>query len=266
MKYRSGKSRSGSRYINGVLGMLAFLLFIYYWPLFRGVVYPIVEPLVRGYGGSKSTIHIVPEFIAVYFSSRNALIEKNHALELAVERLENGVAQQDAILREQALIADVQSPGSTAPVIVLYPLAEDITKLYSTIILSKGFKDGIEKGGIVYIRGLQPVCEITEVYDRTSQCELLSKGNRETQAVTGSSTIMLTLKGEGGGSFIAETPKGTLVSVGEDVYLRSNPAYKLGTVVSVQDDEQATGATVYVRGAYNPVHSSVMYVHARYAP
>lgn len=266
MKYRSGRRNNRIKYINILLAFVAFGLFIYYWPQFRTVARPLIEPVMRGYGGTKGFLNFFPESFTTYFSSRNDLATRNADLEMEVERLENRLAERDALLRERALLAGVSAEPQLAPSIVMYPIAEDITKMYSTILLSKGYKDGVEKSALVYVRGLQPVCEIVEVYDKTSLCELYSKGNRITEGVTSSSSITLSLSGIGGGSFIAEAPKGALIAVGETVYLRSNQAFTLGTVVLIKEDEQSTGAKIYVRGAYNPVTSSLFYMNARYAP
>lgn len=263
MKYLSDRSKSKNRYLNIVLGFIAFTLFIYYWPTFRAIIYPIVEPVMRGYGSTKSVIDVMPSFIATYLTSHKTLAEANRNLETNVERLENQLAEREAFIREQLLIQGPGSAHSAGAVVVLYPIAEDVTKLYSTLLLSKGYKDSIQKGSIVYVRGMQPVCEIIEVYDKTSLCELFSKGNRVTEAVTSSSTITLSLVGEGGGNFTASIPKGMAVEVGENVYLRSDPTYTLGTVVTVKEDEQATGAKIYVKGAYNPVTSSVFYISTK---
>lgn len=266
MKYLSGRSRDRHKYWNITLALAAFGLFVYFWPAFRAAFYPEIEPIIRGYGTSKVVAALVPSSVASYFSSHKTLADKNKALELDIERLENLVAEKDAQVREISAVSSAHVSPTQFPIIVLYPIAEDITKIYSTILLSKGYKDGVEERSLVYVRGLQPVCEIVEVYDRTSLCELLSKGNRVTEAVTSSSGIMLSLSGTGGGSFMAEAPKGAEISIGEDVYLRSDQSHKLGTVIAIKDDEQSTGAKIYVRGAYNPVHSSVFYLKARYAP
>lgn len=246
------------------LGLIAFTLFIYFWPAFKSTVYPALEPTVTTYGGSKVFARMVPTFVSTYFTTHKDLYDRNVQLEKEIERLENKVAEQDALIRESGFVHDA-SVSANASVIALYPLMEDKTKLYSTIILSKGYKDGIQKDALVFVRGMQPACQIIEVYDKTSLCELFSKSGRVTEAVTGSSTLTLSLTGNGGGDFIAELPKGTEISPGENVYLRSNPAYVLGTVVLVKDDDQATGVRVYVRGAYNPVTSSVFYMNATYA-
>jgi cell shape-determining protein MreC len=266
MTYLSGRARSRKKYLNAILGIIAFALFIYFWISVQNAAHPIVEPAARGYSGFKNAVFVLPASISTYFASRAALAQKNAELELMVEHLENQLAQKDALMRsaEDAGLGSMSS--STRPVIVMYPVVEDMTHLYSTVLLSKGYKDGLEKGGLVYIRGQQAVCEIVEVYTTTSLCELLSKGGRSTEGVTSSSSLTLTLVGQGGGNFISDMPKVGDLSVGEVVYLRSNPALVLGTVVSVQSDDQATAAKVYVRGAYNPATSQVFYTNSKYVP
>lgn len=241
-----------------------FLLVVYYWSPIQSFFYPYIEPVVQKYSSTKGAISIMPSFVSTYFVSHKTLAEKNARLEVAIERLENELASLDASMREQGLAKNAGTAPSSS-VLVMYPLMEDSTKLYSTILLSKGYKDGVEEGSVVYVRGMQPVCTIVNVYDRTSLCELLSKGKKVTEAVTVSGTIMLSISGQGGGSFIADVPKTTPVSVGDDIYLRSNPALKIGSIVSIKEDDQSTGMKLYIRGIYNPVTSSVFYLNTHYA-
>jgi hypothetical protein len=77
--------------------------------------------------------------------------------------------------------------------------------------------------------------------------------------VTSSSTITLSLVGRGG-YFLANIERDTPVSVGETVYLRSNPKFIIGTVKQVANNNQDTSWHVFVEGAYNPVTSSIFYV------
>lgn len=266
MTYLSGKSKSRGKYLQPVLSVIAFILFIYFWPALRTVAYPLVEPLMRGYKSSKNATGFLPSSFSTYFTSRQTLSARNADLENAVERLENQLAQKDALLRQEADAQAGRVATSSVPVVVLYPIAEDATKLYSTILLSKGYKDGLQKGGLVYVRGQQAACEVVEVYTTTSLCELLSKGGRTTEGVTSLSHITVTLLGQGGGNFTAELPQAANLQVGETVYLRSDPSMLLGTIVSIKTDEQATNSTVYVRGAYNPVTSQVFYINSKYAP
>jgi cell shape-determining protein MreC len=264
MTYLSGKSKSRRTYIRYAFILATLALVVYFWGTLRPLFYPYIEPVVRGYSSTKGAMKFVPSFISTYFTTHKSLYDRNAQLEVTIERLENELASRDAFIREQELIKNAALPSSPS-VIAMYPLAKDATKLYSTILLSKGYKDGVEKGGMVYVRGLQPVCMIVEVYDRTSLCELLSKGKRVTEAVTASGTVMLSLSGIGAGNFISELPKGINVSVGDEVYLRENQSLRLGSIVSISENEQSTGAKIYVRGMYNPVTSSIFYMNTQYA-
>ena len=80
--------------------------------------------------------------------------------------------------------------------------------------------------------------------------------------VTVSSTtpISLALKGLGGGSFVADVPRDTSVTVGSVVALKGNQTMILGTVTSIIHDDQASSWFVFVRGAYNPMTSNVFYI------
>ena len=130
------------------------------------------------------------------------------------------------------------------------------------MLLSKGFKDGLQAGMVVYVRGRQGVCVIEEVHAATARCTLLSSGGVKTEGVivNASSTEVLPLEGDGGGSFIASVPKGANISLASTVVYKADPTIKLGTVVDIQDDPQDVFMRVYIRGAYNPVSSSVFYV------
>ncbi len=261
MTYLSGRSKVRRVYMRYALVAVLLLLVVYYWTAIRTFLYPFAEPVIRGYASTKGVVTFMPSFVSTYFVSHKTLADKNAQLEVTIERLENELASKEAFIREQGFarsVAEANAPST----LVMYPLTEDITKIYSTIVLSKGYKDGVVEGGIVYIRGMQPVCTILEVHDRTSLCELFSKGKRITEAVTASGTVALSLSGIGGGNFLAEVPKGTSVAVGDEVYLRADQGLKLGSIVSIK---QYTGMKLYVRGMYNPVTSSIFYMSTAYA-
>lgn len=264
MTYLSGKAKARRAYIRYGSLFILFILTVYFWGDMKSFLYPYVEPVIRKYSSTKGTIRILPSFVSTYFVSHKTLADENARLEVAIERLENEIASRDAFMREQGALLNSGTDTSSS-VLVMYPLTEDMTKIYSTILLSKGYKDGVEAGGVVYVRGAQPVCTIVNVYDRTSLCELFSKGGRITEGVTASSTITLSLTGAGGGNFTAEVPKVTPVSLGDEVYLRSDRSMKLGSIVAIKEDDQSTGMKLYIRGIYNPVTSSIFYMNTRYA-
>ncbi len=261
MTYLSGKAQKKRNYIKYAVLTSVFLVVVFFWPIIRKYTYSILEPGVVKYGATKQSFVIFPEFFSTYLTSHKTLAEKNKNLELEVERLENALRDREADLRE--LVADTIVPTSASSTnktpIVLYPLMQDVTKLYSTVLLSKGFKDGVSIGDTVYVRGNQAACTIQEVFTSTALCLLFTSSGVTTEGVTSSSSITLTLVGRGG-HFLADIPRDTPVVAGEMVYLRSNQRIILGTVQQVANNNQDTSWHVFVEGAYNPVTSSIFYV------
>lgn len=259
MKYLSGKTQKRKTYTRYMLYFGVFLLLISFWPFLRKHIYPTIEPVVIGYSTAKESFSFFPEFFRTYLTSHQSLVKKQIELERYIELLENTVAEKDALLRENVQESSTTEKDSSRHTLVMYPLMEDITRIYSTILLSKGFKEGVTIGSLVYLRGHQAVCTIKEVYTSSSLCLLLTASGIVTEGVTSSSSITLSLVGRGG-HFLADIARDTPVIAGETVYLRSNPTMVLGTVRQVANNNQDTSWHVFVEGAYNPVSSSVFYV------
>jgi cell shape-determining protein MreC len=258
MTYLSDRTRRRKNYKYYVVFVVLFSALVYFWPNVRVFLYRHIEPVITSYGSSKTFFSDVPKAISTYFTSRNEFAENKVVLELNIENLENRVRELEGIIEEYELRGEIidSTPKST---MILYPVMQDITKIYSTIILSKGFRNGVEEGSLVYIRGKQPVCTITEVYDKTSLCRLLSSSGEKIEGVT-SSAHTLFLEGLGGGAFVADVPYDAAITLGQTVALKSEQSMILGKIVEIVEDEQTTTLHVYVRGEYNPVTSNVFYI------
>ncbi len=267
MTYLSGRDQKKKKIMYIFFPIVFFFFCIMYWVYARGFLYPFFVTVVTKYSSVKYSIMHVPDFFSTYTTSRALLTEKNKTYEITIERLENELAEKNAKLKEFGVISVDLGDSYVSSTIVMYPLVEDITKIYSTILLSKGFKDGVEKDANVYVRGLQPVCSIKEVFTSTSLCELLSASGREVEAVIGSetssSTIAVTLIGRGGGAFLADVARDTPIVVGDAVFLKSDQSMRIGHVVDVIHNNQDTSWRVFVRGAYNPVTSSTFYIRRK---
>jgi hypothetical protein len=260
MTYLSDKTNINKKRFYYFIILCALGIVVYFWPSIRIKLYPYVEPLVVTINITKNFIINIPSSTYRHFSSLKKISEQNTSLLLTIERLENEIAEKDAFIKENNFImnGDIFKPIST---IVLYPVMKDITTMYSTILFSKGFKSGVEEKSTVYLRGKQPVCVISQVYDSTSLCKLLSAPGTETQAVDGATNVTLFLIGIGGGAFTADVTRNTNVNVGDNIYLASDQTMKLGEVVDIIRNDQDTAVHVYVRGMYNPLTSSVFYIN-----
>lgn len=260
MTYLSGRADKRRRNIKYAAFAAFFLLLVIFWALLKKTLYPVLAPGVVQYANVKSSFDIFPEFFRTYLISHKSLIQKEKELELTVERLENELALKEGLLKEQSVrIFGTTTESRTSPPVVMYPLMQDSLSIYSTILLSKGFEDGIEIGDVIFVRGKQVVCTIKEVYTSTSLCLLLTASGVVTEGVTASSSLVLSLTGRGG-HFIADVVRDTPILVGEKIYLRSDPTMVLGEVTEVANNNQDTSWHVFVKGAYNPVTTSLFYV------
>jgi cell shape-determining protein MreC len=267
MTYLSDKARKRNTLRRSFWYVGVFIIFVFLWRYIHPFLYSSIEPVAVGYGSTKQSLSFLPEFMRTYMTSRQELLSKQQSLEREIEQLENMLAEKDALLRERGGLVEAHGSTSTEEVskslsshaIVLYPLMQDVTRIYSTILFSKGFKDGLTVGNLVYLRGNQVACIIKEVYNNSSLCQLLSASGVVTEGVTSSSSVALTLVGRGG-HFLADIARDTPVGVGEKVYLRSNPKMIIGEVTQIANNNQDTSWHVFVSGAYNPVTSSIFYV------
>lgn len=258
MTYLSDRKKSRLQYKYYIVVVLVLGVIVYFWTGIRSALLPYSEPVAVKYGLSKSYTKAAPSSFFTFFSSKYTLASKNKELELSVERLENELALRNSKLRELYSI-ESNSISTSTRVIVMYPLLEDITSVYSTVLLSKGFKDGVTVDMVVYIRGRQPVCVIKEVYTSTSLCKLFSAYGESIEGVLGDVTLYV--KGDGGGTYLADIPRGTVITDGDPVYLKRDQSMVLGNVVSVTRDDQAAFWKVYIRGAYNPTNSHIFYTN-----
>jgi cell shape-determining protein MreC len=261
MTYLSDKTASRRRTFRLVLILAILGILSYGWIRIRSSLIPVAEPMFVTAHGIVGKIVGVPYAFVNYMRSRDSFLAQITALENHTEELENQIAllQNDlAIAQEQADIIKLEGEKPRAS-IFMYPLAEDITKLYSTILLSKGFKDGVQDGSIVYVRGREAVCVIEELHSSTSLCKLFSAAGNQIEGVALSTKENIPLTGDGGGNYLALLPKGADFSIGETVMYKSDQTMKLGTIADIKNDPQDIFVRVYVRGAYNPLTSSIFY-------
>ena len=258
MTYLSDKEQKRNRNKKIILFLLLFLVITISWQNIQKILYPYFESTVFAYSNTKKVVVFLPENVTSLFKSRNYYNNRIKELEENIERLENKVASHEGDLIDSQIKMDHQNEESLSTLIA-HPLIMDISSVYSTIVLSKGFRDGVDEGMIVYVRGMQPVGYISKIHDKTSEMFLFSAPKNKVDGVT-FDEVILPLVGIGGGNFIASIPKDISIKIGDSVYYRSNTKMKLGTVFDIKDDQQDVFVRVYVGGAYNPVKSNNFFI------
>ncbi len=236
--------------------IVLFLIVIIFWSPVKKFSYPIVEPVLTFVVSVKDFIFLIPKNIVIYFHSKNYYDERVKNLEQNVEDLENKLAINEEIIRSQNLLKDVKD---IKKIIVANPVLRDPTSIYNTVILSKGFSDGINISYLVYIRGMEPVGKIEKVHSKTSELNLFSASGNKIDGVLINEKI-IPLVGTGGGNFIANLPKDFAVNVGDNIYYATKGYGLLGTVSDIQNDIQDTYSKVYIKGTYNPMNVNNFYI------
>lgn len=259
MTYLSDKKKQQSRWIRYSALVIFLLVISIFWKQVRSVAYPVVIPVAQGVSNVLSGIFSMPSFFSTYLTSHKTSTEKIELLEKNIELLENRVASQDAELEHYIAKDELQSKGHLATLEVNM-IAQDLYFLYSTMLISKGFTDGVEEGMIVYTRGYEPVGTVTEVYGDTALVSLLSSTGNKVNGFTGQNKITLPLVGDGGGNFISQIQKDIEVKIGDDIFLSQNPVMKVGNIVDIQGSAQDFFRTVYIRGAYNPAKQNNYFI------
>lgn len=264
MTYLSDKTKNRRQIFSLVFITVLLLVLSFGWIKIRSSLSPIAEPVVVTSNKFLKGIINIPSTITNYFRSRDSYEAQTTNLQNSIEDLENKIAilqaENDSLKGVEIKINESGIKETTKPSTILYPLVQDITRLYSTILLSKGFNDNIKENAVVYIRGRQPVCIIEELHSTTSLCKLLSANGNIVEGVTIETKENINLTGDGGGNFIALLPKESNFVVGESVMYKADQTMKLGDIVDIKNDPQDVFVRVYIRGVYNPVTSSLFYV------
>ena len=233
------------------MAIVFFIVQSVFWKQIRKVTYPVVIPVVSVVSGVVDGVFYIPSFFSTYITFHKTSSERIDALEKNIELLENKVASQNGEL-EQYIAKDELKSKVYSTTLEVYPIAQDLYFLYSTMLITKGFSDGIEEGMIVYTRGYEAVGIVTQVYGSTALVSLLSASGNKVDAFIQENKMTLSLVGAGGGNFTAQIPKDLDVVIGDNIFLTQNPTMNLGTVVDIVGTQQDFFKTVYIRGAYNP--------------
>ncbi|MEN9881536.1 MAG: hypothetical protein RLZZ308_719 [Candidatus Parcubacteria bacterium] len=260
MTYRSVNKRNTTTIRYGVYTLI-FGLVVFFWPSIRPTIYRVLEPVTVRFFEVGGGLIIFPDFINTYFTSHTASALKIEELTRTVELLENEVQQKESIIRELSYTSpDIATSTYTRQHrLTMSSLAEDYTTLYGSILFTKGFKDGIVSGDLVYLRGRNIVCRIKDVYAKSSSCVPYTSHGSSVDGVTSSSSVNLTLSGRGG-YYLASVVRDAPITLGEEVLLREDQSFVLGRVIDIINNNQDTSWHIFVKSDFNPVSASLFYV------
>jgi cell shape-determining protein MreC len=139
---------------------------------------------------------------------------------------------------------------------------------YDTLLIDVGKQQGIMAGDFVAAGGLVYIGRVQEVYGTVSRVILFSAPGEVYSAIlhiqAATSTLAISVSGQGGGSLTAEVPASTQVNIGDDIELPSIMPELIAKVVAVTDNSQASFKTIYAQLPVNIY--TLKYVEVRRQP
>ena len=262
MTYLSDRRSQRVSLIYKLVGVCFLAITVIFWVQIRLFLSPLMFSVSSGVFNIKMTTENSLDSINSFFSTKRVLEDTINLLEQENNTMANEIAEKDSIIAsfDEAYKTETKPNASTVEV---FPFFSPLTHLYGTFIISKGFKNDIQEGMIVYGSGYIPIGKVIRVGTQSSVVELLSADGNELEGlVIGSSTekTVLRLTGMGGGDFIASLPKDIKVETGATVVWKENQKMKLGTVVSVDNVPQAISQKLLIRGMYSPTNATRLFI------
>lgn len=180
-----------------------------------------------------------------------------------IERLQAELAATKAHVEDTALLRaeneslkrmlgrETVSPRVLAAVIARPPFSP-----YDTLMLDVGSAEGVFEGALVSAGGGVVIGRTSQVEEHTARAVLFSAPGEVHQALVmlsakGGSVVPVSLSGQGSGSFKAEVPSGTVVSVGDSVVLPSIGSLFTARIEALEESRGESFITLYLRMPVN---------------
>jgi cell shape-determining protein MreC len=122
---------------------------------------------------------------------------------------------------------------------------------HDIMIVDIGLDDKIYSGDKVYGYNNIEIGFVSHIFSDKAQVILYSSDSIESQVYIGSSNIVATAEGRGGGQFFVDLPKGSSVNIGDTVSTSKLSNSLLGVVKSVIDDPSSPFIRVIITYPFN---------------
>lgn len=262
MTYLSDRRSQRGKLTYKLVSFFILAVVIIFWVQIRLLLSPLMFSISDQLFNIKMATISSLDSVNSFFTTKKVLNETISILEDENNTLNNELAEKDALIAsyDDAYKTATKTTGGTIEVFSFFP---PLSNLYGTFIISKGFKNDIQEGMVVYGSGYIPIGKVIRVGTQSSVVEIISADGNELEGlVMGSTTdkTVLRLTGMGGGDFSAMLPKDIKVDIGATVVWKENPKMTLGTVVSVDNSPQAIAQKLLVRGMYSPTNAPRLYI------
>jgi len=122
---------------------------------------------------------------------------------------------------------------------------------YSTMIINVGSSDNVAVGDLVYSFADIALGYIADLYKTQSRVVLYSAAGLTSNVYLGPENYSVVIRGDGGGTFVADLPKSIQVNRGDNAVLQSDRTVLVAKVAEVGGGEDNPLIRVYLQGPIN---------------
>lgn len=235
----------------GVLVLVLVLVGLAREPL-ASLFWSIAAPLSKAQSSSSASLG---NFFSS-FSSNQTLASENARLRAELASSSITMIDRDLLWSENVeLKSRLGRPGINTPRILAAVVARPPQVPYDTLMLDAGADAGIAVEDLVSAGGSAFVGRVSNVYPTTARVVLFSSPGESYQAIltrAGTTTLAISVSGQGGGSLVSEVPAGTVVHIGDLVLFSSLMPQIIARVVAVEEGDASSFKKIYMQLAVSP--------------
>lgn len=257
MIYRQNKIKPlRERLLLPLLVAVFFVLLFLFVPSSADKLIGVLQSIAYALFSEKSAISKNLSDFRALLSAKSAIIRENEDLKNKLDTFTIRSGELDLIVKENDRLKELWGRKEKPNLLLAGILTRPNRSPYDTFVIDAGADLGIKKGQRVFALGNVLIGSVEYSRERTSLVTLFSshgnifeaKVERLNDKVTGGN-IVLSVKGQGGGSFTAVAPKNLDIKAGDAVVMSNVSRTIIGYVEKVLVDPRDPFVKVLINSA-----------------
>jgi cell shape-determining protein MreC len=239
MNYHYDRDKKNKR--AGYLFGSVFLMLVLFTPIY-GIFFGFFQNYIVQTWKNEQDLYAGTNNFFQAFASKQIILEKNKQLQQEIDRLhvDNLRTQYLADTLDSTLFFD--NENNILGAIIDYGSLGS----YDHVMINRGQLQNVNIGDRVFIAENVLIGYISETYSATARVKLYSDDESRVNGILHPHNETLTAIGNGGGSFIIETPREIEVTAGDIFYSLAEPGNIIAIVKYVEFDARDPFKTVYL--------------------
>ena len=240
MSYLYDKKRKNKKRWYGVI--VVFLGLALFTPVYSWMFSIFEKPLLRSWENKNQFFDGTENFFESFYG-KTKLIQKNKELEEEIARLEVDNLRTQYLSRELEKTTGILSQEEMLSARVL---SRGVLGSQDSFVVNQGSQHGVVVGDHVYTYNNIAIGLVSQVYATSSQVILFSDVDSVVEGILFPHEVELSMKGQGKGGFIIQSPREIDVTSGDIVYSLEQPGNIIAIVRNVTFDPRDPFKQVYL--------------------